>query len=134
MLGISILSILALNLYPEKQDVYDITEYNHGISQYEEALEIPKMGTEEPEPAMGQPDRAPASIEPGLQDTVMVMNQEPYVLMMTKAEPDFDWKSAISWFIAASNGLVLLVLNLKKIKTKGCQQFKKIYVKLRKHN
>ena len=63
-----------------------------------------------PYPVKAEVQQQPESMEP----------QEPQVVVVTipaEQNTGIDWKAVISWIIAAANGLVLLVINLKKLKS-----------------
>jgi hypothetical protein len=135
MFSISVLVILVLNFGvgdPQQEIQYSvdtITQYDKGEAQYlRDSLEIQRQKQAESlyEDRLGKSrktaqmeSRNSAYIKSMPEPEVMAMEtQEPQhviVVQLPPSEQGVDWKSLISWAIAALNGVVLLVMNIKNI-------------------
>lgn len=109
MLSLSIVAIIGLSVYPDqtaKRMVKSVSEMPETLKSIERLS--PRLDT------VGQP----IPMESAVEEQPAVSSQEHlHVHIITEPQP-FDWKGMISWVIGAVNGVVLLILNIKKIKTK----------------
>jgi len=103
MLIVSVLFVVGIALYPDKNPQKIAYDLNKRISKNREAIR--------PAPV---PDSTLFSIEER-RISREIASSDPIKIEIVQEKKPFDWKGTITWAIGAINGLILVVLNIKNL-------------------